>query len=232
MHPEINTALMTAYCERTLPGLWQEPLNAFTNLAFIITGILAIRLYKKNAIFDLKHHWDFVILIALLFAIGLGSALWHFLPTRFTILADVIPILLFINIYLLSFLFRVVACGWKLTVLFYLLFLLLNIVVSVSFRQDFLNGSVFYGPGWITLLVISGYLLAVKHPLRKRLLAAAAIFTVSLLFRTVDRDVCQWVPEGTHFIWHLLNAWLLYLLTGALFSHQADVETKRRLSKP
>ena len=37
------------------------------------------------------------------------------------------------------------------------------------------------------------------------LLAAAAVFVVSLGFRTIDLLVCTQVPIGTHFVWHLLN---------------------------
>jgi hypothetical protein len=33
-----------------------------------------------------------------------------------------------------------------------------------------------------------------------------------LVFRTIDRAVCSSVPIGTHFIWHLLNAVVLYVL--------------------
>ena len=133
MNSEIKNALLRVYCERTMPGLWQEPLNAFSNLAFIIAGVFALRLYRKQAIFNVRRHWDFVLLIALLFAIGIGSALWHFVPTRDTILADVIPILLFINIYLLSFLYRVAKCNWLWLVIFYSLFLMLNVVINISF---------------------------------------------------------------------------------------------------
>lgn len=222
-----GNALMSAYCERTLPGLWQEPLNAFTNLAFILAGILAVRLYRRQAVFGFRRHWDFLLLIALLFAIGAGSALWHFVPTRITILADVIPILLFINLYLLSFLYRVIECGWKKTIFIYIAFLLLNVVVKLSFSADFLNGSIFYGPGWLALLLIGVYLLTQKHPLGKNMIAAGGIFTLSLFFRSIDKNVCQWVPQGTHFIWHILNAWLLYVVISTLFTHQAHVETKR-----
>jgi len=47
---------------------------------------------------------------------------------------------------------------------------------------------------------------------RRGILAAAAIFAVSLSFRTVDRMLCGAFPLGTHFVWHLLNAVVLYLL--------------------
>jgi hypothetical protein len=76
---------------------------------------------------------------------------------------------------------------------------------------------------------IGAYLFITKHRLHGRLLAAGGIFTASLIFRTMDREVCQWAPLGTHFIWHVLNAWLLYLLTSALIRQEAvNQEVKRR----
>jgi hypothetical protein len=44
---------------------------------------------------------------------------------------------------------------------------------------------------------------------------AAAVFVISLAFRTVDRAVCGTFPLGTHFIWHLLNAVVLFVLLRA-----------------
>jgi hypothetical protein len=35
---------------------------------------------------------------------------------------------------------------------------------------------------------------------------------VSLVARSSDMPICNVFPLGTHFIWHLLNATLLYLL--------------------
>jgi hypothetical protein len=39
---------------------------------------------------------------------------------------------------------------------------------------------------------------------------------VSLVFRTVDEAVCTAIPIGTHFLWHVCNAIMLYLLLAAL----------------
>ena len=49
---------------------------------------------------------------------------------------------------------------------------------------------------------------------------AAAIFAISILFRSVDLSFCDQVvingrKVGTHFIWHLLNALVLFLLLRA-----------------
>ena len=49
------------------------------------------------------------------------------------------------------------------------------------------------------------------------LIAAAAVFLVSLTFRTIDLMVCACLPSGTHWAWHGLNAVVLFLaLTSAV----------------
>ena len=53
-----------------------------------------------------------------------------------------------------------------------------------------------------------------------RLLGCAALlFTLSLFLRTIDNAVCREIPVGTHFLWHLLNALVLYLLLRAVIIH-------------
>ena len=53
--------------------------------------------------------------------------------------------------------------------------------------------------------------------LRRTFLIGAGLFSFSLFLRTIDQAVCPTLPCGTHFVWHLLNGALLYLLVrGAL----------------
>ncbi|GAU84397.1 hypothetical protein [Bosea sp. BIWAKO-01] len=50
-----------------------------------------------------------------------------------------------------------------------------------------------------------------------RLLGLAGfVFALSLSLRTLDLILCQSVPFGTHWLWHLLNAMVLYLLLRAV----------------
>ena len=42
------------YCERTGPGLWAEPFNALTNLAFLAVAAILWRRAGRNAPFDLR----------------------------------------------------------------------------------------------------------------------------------------------------------------------------------
>jgi hypothetical protein len=72
-----------------------------------------------------------------------------------------------------------------------------------------LNGSIDYLPALAALLIM---VWIVPAKLRTAVALAAAVFVISLAFRTVDRAICGAFPLGTHFIWHLLNAVVLFVL--------------------
>ncbi len=38
----------------------------------------------------------------------------------------------------------------------------------------------------------------------------------ALLFRSIDQQVCDAFPPGTHFLWHLFNGGMLYCLFAGL----------------
>ena len=94
-----------------------------------------------------------------------------------------------------------------------------------------LNGSERYLPALATMLLI-GLLLAVKkHPAAPSILAAGLIFAVSITFRSLDREICDALSPGgymlgSHFLWHLLNAVTLYLLTRAAIRHRSGLTVR------
>jgi hypothetical protein len=47
------------------------------------------------------------------------------------------------------------------------------------------------------------------------LLLATGVFTLSLVLRSMDMEVCPSISIGTHMFWHLLNGVVLYLTTRA-----------------
>lgn len=205
------TELIDLYCERTAPGAWNEPLNLLSNLAFAIAGAMAWRLWRRRPDLGWRNGADLLVLVGLLFAIGAGSAWWHAAPTRHSLLADVLPILLFIHLYLLVFLRRVARLHWCVTLTVFALFVAANVATRRVFPPDLLNGSIFYAPAWLALVALTILLAARRHPEARRFEAAAALFTVSLLLRTTDAAACEALPVGTHFLWHLLNGAVLYL---------------------
>ncbi|MBN9447463.1 MAG: pyridoxal-phosphate dependent enzyme, partial [Bosea sp.] len=72
------------YCERTDPSFWAEPLNAWSNGAFLLAALAGLILLWRVRRAD----WPVAILIALVFAIAIGSFLFHTMPRRWTLLAE------------------------------------------------------------------------------------------------------------------------------------------------
>jgi len=213
-------SMLDIYCERGgEPGLWAEPVNAVTNLAFPLAALLVARRLGAAPNLRLRNAWDLWLLTLVLAAIGIGSGLWHTLATVWAVLADVIPITVFINLYLLSFGWRVL--GLRPVALFglWLGYQTLNAGLLALVPADALNGSI----GYLPALAFLGGFAVVLHrrgnALASQMTAAAVLFALSVTLRTLDRPLCGRFPLGTHFLWHLLNAVLLYLLLTGLIPY-------------
>ena len=76
---------------------------------------------------------------------------------------------------------------------------------------EVLNGSLTYVPALVILAGLGVYHYGAGRQERLSLLLAAGAFALSPSFRTMDQALCSLVPSGTHFLWHLLNAVVLYL---------------------
>src|SRR6187401_2005546 len=85
------------YCERLSPSFWAEPVNAISNIAFLIAAVTAFVKWRQVARDDLPA----LALIGVVFVIGLGSFAFHTLATRGAMLLDVGPIGVFIYGYFL-----------------------------------------------------------------------------------------------------------------------------------
>jgi len=203
------TAYIDIYCERTQPGLLSEPLNAVTNLAFVLAAWLCWRHYgQKGEHFDKSG----ALLMSLVGLIGIGSGLFHTVATRWAMLADVIPITIFIHAFLFFALQRFFDLNWIVSVAGVLGFLGLSGVVDVALPHEVLNGSGGYIPPFAALVAMGAAMLARNHPYSDHMLIAAAVFAASLMFRTVDQMACEAIPFGTHFLWHTLNGVSLYMV--------------------
>ncbi|MBK5941751.1 hypothetical protein [Halochromatium roseum] len=209
--------MLDTYCERAgAAGLLAEPINLITNAAFVIAAVLAARRLAAEPDLGLSNSWDLGLLILLLGAIGIGSALWHSFATGWAVLADVIPITLFINLYLLSFGWRVLRLRPLALAGLWLSYQVLSIGLVALTGPELLNGSVGYLPA---LAFLGGFWWVLRRrtdPLAPTLLAACLLFIGSLTFRTLDVALCGMLPLGLHFFWHVLNALLLFLLLRGL----------------
>ena len=81
---------MNFYCERTNDQFFNEPINAISNIFFILVSFSLIKILKKN-----KSKKIYYVQPILIFFIGIGSFLFHLNPNIITLYSDVIPIFLF-----------------------------------------------------------------------------------------------------------------------------------------
>lgn len=208
------------YCERTGPGLWAEPLNALSNAAFIIAAILALMLARRvGGAVTIGGG----ILITLIFAMGVGSTLFHTFATRWAMMADVLPILIFQISFIILYSRHIMGwAGWKTAVL--LLLFMGTMAGAMQLPRDWLNGSLEYAPALIFVTGLGLYHYFKGKQERWILLLTALIFTVSMTFRSIDDAICNDFPLGVHYIWHCLNAVVLYL------SARAYIVNMRKIS--
>jgi len=222
------------YCERgTSEALLAEPINAASNGAFLLAALcgLALLLLRPRE----QRSGDHYLLISLVFLIGLGSLAFHLYATSATELADVLPIFVFMLVYLGFALNRFLGApvGW--TVLLVIGFTALMAATTqvkcwgggigipgadVQGVRRCLNGSLFYLPALGALIAVGLLLEERRHAAAPYLLWAAAILVVSVTLRTLDMALCDRIvlegrKIGTHFAWHVLNGLALFLLLRA-----------------
>ena len=192
------------YCERTDLTFWSEPMNAVTNLAFIIAALIMYRRLQGSNLVGGD------VLVAILTAIGIGSFLFHTFATNWAALADVIPIGLFILVYL----FLVARVFLEFPIWGALLataafvpyaYVLFPIVDSLPFFQI----SDFYWLVPILLCLVAPLVRRKNKVTAQGMVIGAVILCLSITLRSLDIDHCHHFPTGTHIFWHILNGIML-----------------------
>lgn len=195
------TRAIDGYCERLDPGYWAEPINAVTNAAFLIAAWF---MWRRSAGVPLAR-----ALVVILFAIGVGSFLFHTHAQVWAAIADVLPILMFILVYI----FAINRDAWGFGAVGALaltgLFIPYAAVTVPIFQLLPIGGTAGYAPV-PTLILIYAVLLRRREPVLARGLAiGAGILLLSMTMRTIDEPLCDLIPMGTHYWWHILNAIML-----------------------
>ncbi|WP_395449278.1 ceramidase domain-containing protein [Aminobacter sp. UC22_36] len=201
------------YCERTDIGLWAEPFNALSNLAFFAAGLWGVyeARRRKAGIFAEVLGWWVV-------AIGIGSALFHTFATEATKWGDILPIAGFTLAYSLFNLRRFAGMAWpKALAIFFGFYIVVGFVTYMV--PDWLrvasNGTTGYLPPFLALIFFGGVVIANGSRAGWYNIAAAAIFLGAVTCRVMDPLVCDALPIGTHFMWHVLDGLMLGVLLAA-----------------
>lgn len=197
------------YCERTDFTYWSEPLNAVTNLAFIVAALI---FWRRSVGVPMAR-----VLSAILFVIGVGSYLFHTHATVWAAVADVLPIGLFIILYLFAVNRDIVPMGHWYAVFATALFIpYAAVLVPILNQFPFVRISNFY---WTVPILLGLYALFLrKRPeITQGFLIGAGVLCLSIIIRSLDEILCDLIPIGTHFMWHVLNGvmlgWMIHVYT-------------------
>jgi hypothetical protein len=223
------------YCERgTNEALLAEPVNALSNAAFLLAALAGFFIVLRRP--PQERNADQLLLPVLVLFIGLGSLAFHLYANSAAALADVVPISVFMLVYLGLALNRFLGVPPAWTTLLVIGFTAIVAITMqvrcgeggvVSFNgldsesvKPCLNGSLFYFPALAGLIAIGLALSERGHKAAPWLLSAAAIFAVSVTLRSLDFALCDKLvfegrKIGTHAAWHVLNALVLFLLMRA-----------------
>lgn len=210
------TAYVDGYCERLAPGLWGEPFNDMTNLVFLVAAGLVW--WRANG---QRHRRVLAGLIGLVFV---ASTVFHLVATRWGAVADSSAIAVFLLYYAAMFprMFFGVPMRWS--------WLAAPAFAGLTAATAVFGGGL-YLPALIGLAGFTVALAVARDPYWAHFAVAGAIFALSLAFRQVDEVVCDIFPTGTHFLWHLLNAVVLYVVSNAMIAKTArSPEDERAVS--
>ena len=230
------------YCERgTASGLLAEPLNALSTLGFLLAAGAALLFYRRLPL--AQRSADHLVLIALTMVTGLGALSFHLYANQASELAHMLPFVLLMLVYFQTALVRLLALppgGAAFLGALYLSFTLAGLTMSCPFADaplqpdwsrgiggatSCLNGSAGYLP---TLLALAGLAIVLHrryHKAASSVWLATALFGGAVLFHALDHFLCGvfslFGPAlGTHFLWHLLTAAMVFVLLRSLMLHQ------------
>lgn len=194
--------MIDLYCERTTAGLLAEPWNAVSNLAFAIAAVAAACEARRG------RRAEGLLLASLVGLIALGSTAFHAFASAWAQWLDVLPIVAFQLAFLGCYLVRL--HGLRTSTALAVTGVFFATLLAAASSPTVLNGSLAYLPaavvlGWVGL---DGW----NRDANRLLPAAATLFPLALAARTLDHTLCPGWPHGTHWLWHLLNGCVLWLL--------------------
>jgi hypothetical protein len=203
------------YCERTDGSFWSEPLNAVSNVSFLIAAIVAFIFIRRTARQVGKPAGELYALPVMIFLIFLGSSAFHTTATRWGLVWDSASIGVYMVYFIALWPKMYWELPWRRAWLGAPIFLVFTVGVSAIIQA----APGMYIAALAGMLILAGLLFFSKiddrKPYWRWFVGAALVFAVSLTARTLDNPLCGELPIGTHFVWHTLNGIVLYMVTHA-----------------
>ena len=232
----LDSIQLPNYCEESLGHLTEQPANAVTTLAVMLVAVRGYAIWRRRGGLDRGT----LFMVAFTFLIGLGALLFHMIPTPFTLVADVLPIMLFMLCAFMLILTRLLEQTPLQTVLHLAGFLTSSLMVTLMLTPQALGNGAWLVTPLIVLYILGGTLVLrarlamhdnqhlVGHSADRSdrkifpqlkmgyaLIQCGLVLAVGLLVRAYDMRLCGDLPFGLHFVWHIIVSIAVMILLNA-----------------
>ncbi|MGM0567532.1 MAG: hypothetical protein ACQESX_12300, partial [Bacteroidota bacterium] len=189
------------YTETDLDRFIAEPWNAVSSLLYMLPAIYWLFRIRRQY----KEHKFLVFASALVITGSLGSTLYHaFRASRFFLIMDVFPVALLALSLSILFWYRVFKNGYLTAIVIIPLTALRFFIFNILPDKLAINLTYALTGVMVTLpLIILHFQKRIVY--LKYILYMLPSFALALLFREMDSWQIQFLPMGTHFLWHLFT---------------------------
>jgi len=199
----------------------KEPWNAISSLFFLVPVIFW--LWKLRG--QYREHLIITLLLPLLFINGIGSSLYHaFRASDIFLLMDWMPAFI-MNLILAGYFWnKVVGKIWKSVLIvfgFYAVTIFMMLVIGSNTSIETVNVG-YLLIGICIFLPIIIYLIRTRF-YKWHLIGLTILFLgLALVFRSLDyptpNPIPNFLPQGTHFLWHITSALAVFSLGFYLYN--------------
>lgn len=193
------------YFETDLSRFPAEPWNTFSNIAFLVVLVI----FAVRTRFALKRYPLTVSALPILLIGFVGGTVFHATRSaRIWLILDFMPILI-LSLMAAAYLWHRITKRWIYTVL--LIVCLVILPRSLIWNLDIPRGlRITVGYGFLALtIIVPAVINSAKLGWRylKLLISIVVIFSLALFCRWFDQNgAAQYLPMGSHFLWHILGA--------------------------
>ncbi|MCU0938653.1 MAG: hypothetical protein MUC86_05810 [Burkholderiaceae bacterium] len=218
------------FCERRSASFLDEPLNQATNLVFLLACLLLVR--RVVQLRGAGHAVPFSVqaLVASIGAVAISSAVFHMSALRWAGVSDAMAVRLFAMAFAACYMRWLLNWPWHWVAVVIPALLSVALVVPGALPLSGLYGVAPLLPGALGLVLFAAILALRGDPAWRVIAAAAASFAVAMVFHRADRPLCEMLPTGTHFLWHLFSGIAAYLMASAVL--ERAVQRPQRTPPP
>jgi len=197
-------------CERTQPGLFEEPFNTVSGLLFFVAAYVLWNILKKQT----DRPFSLKFMIVMIAVIGAGSMTYHTVSRMWAAaFADVLPIAIMACVLMYVIGKHIL----RLHILGGLVLITLFVIANVWYKSHYgrgPDGYVSLMPSLLLMFPISIHMFLTRNPSFINFSVAAMIAALAVTFRILDNvgSVCDALPMGTHFLWHSFMALFFFII--------------------